>query len=352
MSSTATFDRRPFFVLGTLGLALSLVLELFHVRAYLTPTASAFCALGEQLDCTSVALSRFSVILGVPVPLWGALGFIAILVATVRRSRWLLVLSGAAALVSLALLVVEVVAIGALCLLCEAVHLVSFLLFWLAWRRRDGLSSSFSNRDDVVLVFAPPAGLFIALLFFVPRYYGIFGWKGDLPFSHGKTEDGFPWIGAASPALVVQEFTDYSCPHCRVASARTLKHLADHPRSLRVVRRQYPRGRCHAGRETICLAVRIAYCAEEQGKFWQADRWLFEHEAESVRNTPANIAKDVGLDAEKLRACIGRKDIYDRAVAEAEAALRKRFPGTPYYIVGQRRMPESELAKLVRDLDR
>ena len=97
-------NRTPIVVLAALGLALSLALELLHVRAYLQPSASSFCAVGERLDCTSVALSRYSVLLGVPVPLWGALGFVAILVAAVRRSRWLLPLTGAAAVASLVLL--------------------------------------------------------------------------------------------------------------------------------------------------------------------------------------------------------------------------------------------------------
>jgi uncharacterized membrane protein len=345
-----SIDRRPFLWLAGLGLALSLALEVLHVRAYLLPTASSFCAIGARLDCASVALSRFSVVLGVPVPLWGALGFVAILIAAIRRSLFLLVLTALGALASLALLIVEVALIGALCLLCEAVHAVCFALFALAWRKRASFSSSFGNRDDLVTIFAPVLGILVALVLFVPRYLGIFGWKGDMPFAHGKTPEGYPWLGAESPTLVVHEFTDYACPHCRVASARTLKRLADHPKSLRVVRRQYPRGRCHVGRETICVAVRAAYCAEEQGKFWQTDRWLFEHPDESARRDLPIVAAEVGLDLEKLRACMERTDIYERAVADAELAVRKRFPGTPYYLVGERRIPEEELAKLIAAL--
>ena len=349
MSGAANRDRRPFFALGALGLALSLVLEVFHARAYLVPTASAFCALGERLDCTSVALSRFSEILGVPVPLWGALGFVAILVAAYRRSRWLLVLTGVAALASLALLAVEVVVIGALCLLCEAVHLVSFVLFWLAWRKRAGFTSSFGNRDDLSLVFGPALGLFVALSLFVPKYFVVFGWKGDLPFPQGKTADGSAWIGAEKPVVVLEEFTDYQCPHCRVASSRTLRRLAAHPSSLRLVRRQHPRVRCRAGVNDLCLPLRVAYCADEQGKFWQADRWLFEHAWEGLVDL-RSVASDVRLDHEKLAACVVRADIYERAVHDAEQARKKRFPGTPYYVVGTQRAPEQGLAKLLEGL--
>jgi protein-disulfide isomerase len=115
------------------------------------------------------------------------------------------------------------------------------------------------------------------------------------------------------------------------------------------VRRQYPRVHCRVGWNNLCVPVRIAYCADEQDKFWQADRWLFEHGDE--RNLdPSRAAADIGLDAEKLRACLGRSDIYERASAEAELAIRKRFPGTPYYVVGDHRASEEGLGKLLEGL--
>jgi len=246
--------------------------------------------------------------------------------------------------------VIELAAIGALCLLCEAVHLVCFALFGLAWRERTRLSPSYRNREDALLVFAPPLGLFVALALFVPHYWIVFGWKGDVPFAQGKTAEGYPWIGAENPTLVVEEFTDYHCPHCRIASARSLKRLDQHKKTLRLVRRQFPRVRCRAGRDNLCQAVRIAYCGQEQGRFWQTDRWLFEHAPKQASLELGQAAADIGLDPEKLRACVTRNDTYERAVVDSELAKKKRFPGTPYYVVGDRRAPEDGLAKLLEAL--
>jgi uncharacterized membrane protein len=335
--------------LAALGLVLSLLLERLHVRAYLTPSAESFCAIGEQFDCTTVALSRWSVIGGVPVPLWGAVGFFAIGVAAFRRSAWFLPLTAAAALVSALLLVVELFSIGALCLLCEGVHVVCFALFGLAWQMRGTRSSPLSQRDDLVYVFGLPVGVVVALFLFLPPYWGAFGWKGDVPFAHGKTEEGYPWIGAADPKLTLHEFTDYGCPHCKAASARTLRRLAERS-DLRVVRRQHPRVHCHAGKPNSCLPLRIAYCADEQGRFWHADRWLFEHASQRVRIEPGRAAEEIGLDARKLASCVARSDIYERAVADSAVAMKRRLPGTPYYMVGDRRAPESGLAKLLEQL--
>jgi uncharacterized membrane protein len=339
--------RTPVVVFAALGLALSLALEVLHVRAYLAPAAKAFCAVGERLDCTSVALSRYSVLLGVPVPLWGALGFLAVLVAAIRRSRWLLPLTGAAAVASLGLLAVEIAVIGAVCLLCEGVHLASFVLFGLVWRKRAELSGRFRERDDVAAIVGLPAALFVGFVAFVPSYWSVFGWKGDVPFAHGTTPEGYPWIGAENPTITLHEFTDYRCVHCKAASARTLRRLSEHSRSLRVVRRQFPRMRCPKRPNFGCVLIRMAYCAGEQGKFWQADRWLFEHGTSAVHADPAALARDVGLDARALENCLDRPELALRAAAEAQEGLDRGFSGTPTFVTNGTVVTEAELDRLL-----
>src|SRR5438034_9587370 len=136
---TAMSRRLP-ALLAAVGLLSSVALEVVHVRAYLDPSASSFCSAGARFDCATVALSRLSVVGGVPVPVWGILGFSAMLIAALRRSGWLLPLSAIAAVASVILLGAELVAIHSVCLLCEAVHVVSFALFYVAFRDRAGLS--------------------------------------------------------------------------------------------------------------------------------------------------------------------------------------------------------------------
>jgi len=339
----------PSLTVALIGVALSIALEVIHYRAYAAPSASSFCAVGETLDCTSVALSHWSLFLGIPLPLWGLAGFLAILIAAWQRSRWLLWLSAVATLASLALLVIEVVAIGAICLFCEGIHLAALLSLILAWRVRSKLEP-LADRDDVLLVLGPALGLLIALALFLKPYWGAFTWRGDVPFTQGKTEEGFPWIGAAEPKLTIHEFTDYSCPHCKVVSSRTLRILAEHPDELRIVRRQYPRMQCPTGSSAHCQLPRVAYCAEEQGKFWQADRWLFEHATGRHEVDLAKAASGIGLDEKRLRACVERPDIYEKADEAARFARKKRIVGTPYYIVGDKVMPPERVAQLLNEL--
>jgi uncharacterized membrane protein len=298
---------------------------------------ASFCSLGGKLDCTAVALSRFSVFFGVPVPLLGVLGFLAIGVAGWTGSAWLVPLTFAAALGSLVLLGIELVQIQTLCLLCEAVHGVCIALAVLAWQKRRELGT-LGDRESAVLVLAPPLGLWLALVLFLPPYYRAVIWQGELPFADGVLPDGAPWIGARDPKLTLEEYTDYRCPHCRAATAWTLRRLAARPSDIRLVRRQFPLSRCAATQPGSCERVRLAYCAGEAGRFWQMDRWLFAH-TDAAKLDRGEAAKDVGVDAARLASCLERPDIYARAERETDLAYRQRFGGTPTYVVNGKRIP-------------
>jgi uncharacterized membrane protein/predicted DsbA family dithiol-disulfide isomerase len=350
MASPLKPSRLPAVFAAAVGLTLSLVLEVVHYRAYTAPSASSFCSVGEVLDCTSVALSRYSVLLGLPVPLWGVAGFGAALLAAWFRSRWLLPLAFLTSLASVGLLALEVFAIGAVCLLCEGAHVASFVLSFFAWRSRGTATGRYLAADGLLSIFAPPAGLALGLYLFLPTYWGAFSWKGELPFPQGVTADGYPWIGAEQPTLEVHEVTDYSCPHCKVASNRVLRELAAHPRQLRVVRRQYTRMTCPPGLTTSCQLARVAYCAQAQGRFWQADRWLFEHATARHSVDLGVAARDIGLDENALRSCVVSDATYARADADAKDARKKRIVGTPHYIVGGKALSAAQLSRRLDEL--
>ncbi len=327
----APFARTAATALAMLGLVISGVLQVMHVRTYLVPTASSFCSVGETLDCNAVALSRFSVLLGVPLPVWGALGFYALSLVAWRGVKLLLPMSALAALASLALLAEELLHVGAICMFCEAIHLVAIALFVLVWRQRDRLRPS--SRSDYYAGVALPAALWLGVRLFAPAYWTSVLWTRDLPFPAGVDEEGFPWIGATEPTLVLHEYTDYSCPHCMIAASRSRRLLASHPDELRIVRHQQPRLRCTDGAMSGCQALRVALCAGDHGKFWQADSWLFAHASGQRDVDVAAVAHDLELDAATLRSCVDDVATQRRAAALAEEARSKKVRGTPGYII-------------------
>ncbi len=340
-------DRRLPALLAAVGLLFSVLLEALHVQTYLWPSDSSFCSLGESLDCVSVASSPTSIFLGLPWAIWGVVGFAALLVAALRRSIWTLPLSLVSAVVSIALLVVELRVVGSICLLCEVVHVVAVALASISVVQRKSFVVDWKQIRTLWLVFALPLSLLGSAFLFVPSYWGAFSWKSEPPFATGRTAEGYHWIGAAQPTLTINEFTDYECGHCSVGSARSLGWLLDHP-GLRIVRRQHPRVRCSAGK-TSCLAVRLAYCAEEQNRFWRADRWLFAHGPARQTVNPEDMARDLELDEPKLLACIARPDVVERAQADETAARKLRLVDTPAYLVAAERVRASKIKDLVKE---
>jgi uncharacterized membrane protein len=334
-------------VLAGLGGALSLLLVYTHYRAYTAPGASDYCVLGERIDCARVALSRHAVWLQLPVALWGALGFLAIGCAAWQRSRWALLLAGGAAASSLVLLGLSVFVIGAVCPLCVLVHLCSFGALALAVRSRHDEAAPLTRLEPSLLSLAPALGVLLASWLFLPRYWGAFDFRAEVPFAHGATASGDAWIGAEEPKLIVEEFVDYACPHCQAASTDSLRRLARHPSELRLVRRYFPLLPCAPESAGRCMPLRIAFCAGEQHKFWQADRWLFQQATLSVAPEPAQVARDLSLDLAQMLGCVERADVYERAIDASKRAQKQRIPGTPYYVVDGKKLSHPEAVELI-----
>jgi uncharacterized membrane protein len=341
----APYPRGLATTLALLGLVVSGVLQVLHVRTYLLPDAASVCSVGETFDCNAVTLSRFSVVLGVPLPAWGALGFYAMAVLAWRGSALLLPFAGFAAAASIALLLEELLHVGAVCMFCEGVHAIAVALFAVAWWARKRARPP--TRADWASGVAVPAVLWLGVRMFAPVYWSSVMWTRSLPLAHGLDEAGDPWIGAESPVVTVHEYTDYSCPHCRVATSRMLRKVSAHSAELRVVRHQQPRLRCVEDAMSGCQMVRVALCGGDQGKFWETDSWLFAHGSGERSVDVDAAAADIGLDAAALHACVDDVETQRRAGALAKAARALGIKGTPGYIVDGEVVAVEEIDALI-----
>ncbi len=330
---------RPALVPALVGLAFSAVLAVVHVRTYLRPSADSFCSVDASFDCVAVALSRFSILAGIPLPLWGLFGFLAIASAAWRRSPLLLPLTAFATVASVLLLLEEILAIGSVCLLCEAVHVASVWALVAAIRHRKAFVRPVSRGDlwnEVTL----PILLLVGARLFVPPYWAGVMWLSGPPVSTGVDEEGLHWIGAESPTLVVHEWVDYACPHCAIGTSRMKRKVVEHPDTLRLVRRHRPRTKCVSRVPRSCIFVRASLCAGKQGKFWEMDSWLFAHAVGNVWTDVMPAAESIGMNAEAFAACLDDETTWSEADALARVAREQKILDTPAYdIDGQRLDP-------------
>lgn len=338
--------------LAIVGALVCAYLEVLHVQTYLGLGGTGYCEAGERISCSNVALSGASVVFGVPLPIVGLAGFIAIAIAASRRSKLLLPLALVAVLASIGLLIYEIVEVGAICMWCEVVHVICFGLLALAWLQRGNASDKLDSRSAAI-VLGPPALIVLATALFAPAYWMAANWRSGARVPNGFDENGRPWIGSEDPDLVLHEYVDYACPHCRTSSVRMKMRLAQDS-GMRIVRHHQPRMRCTSANKPgtptqRCFHARVAICAGDQGLFWEMDDWLFQHYATPSKLDLEQAASDVGLDLEALHACLESPQTYERAQADADEARERGIRGTPGYVVDGERLEPDQLQQLFDD---
>lgn len=332
--------------LALAGVVLSVVLARLHGQAH--AGISSFCSISDVVNCDKVATSRFSVLLGLPVAVWGALGYglAAALAASGLASRrpgagWpsgLLFLIGAAATaVSVALALVSEFLVGAWCLLCMGSWATSAALLVAAWRACRGPGVAEAIRADLAVLRASPLRTAAAAVLLVagaallaavyPRY-----WQ-RAPARALATAAG----PGAGPGVVV-EYSDYECPMCARAHEETRALLAGRP-DVKFLRRQFPLDpTCNPAvkrqmHPTACALARAGICAEAQGRLAEMDDALFRNQQERL---PVSVlAERLGLDLPRFRACLSSPETDQRLAADIGAALRDGVRATPTYVVGR-----------------
>ncbi len=61
------------------GIVVSGYLSVSHYRVYTDIDYSSFCAISKAINCDTVSQSPYSIFLGIPVPIWGVIGYIFLL---------------------------------------------------------------------------------------------------------------------------------------------------------------------------------------------------------------------------------------------------------------------------------
>lgn len=347
-------------LLALAGLAVSLVLVRLHSQAH--DGIASFCAISETVNCDKVAMSPFSVVLGLPVAVWGALGYAlaAVLAAwglTARRlhARWpagLLLLFGAAAVAaSVALALISELLIGAWCILCMVSWAISLATLVTASIACRGAGPLGAVRADLRALAARPrrtsaalvvglAGL-LALASLYPPYWE----RARAAVNPSRPPAAGPGVTApplvptgplVDPAVGAVVYSDYECPYCLVAHGELKAVLARRP-DIKVVKRHFPLDQsCNPVikrpmHQRACEYARAAICAEGQGHFDAMDDALFQNQR--GKRPVEELARGLGLDLPRFLACLGAPETAQRLQADIAAAMQDGVKATPTYVV-------------------
>jgi protein-disulfide isomerase/uncharacterized membrane protein len=357
--------RIAFLVVTTVGICLSADLVRLHVKVHTDPAYHSYCAINEWANCETVATSDYAVFLGLPVAVWGLLAYLAMAALAIwglyRPNSpvcWpfgiLLWANTFSSAVSIYLFLICQFVIESLCVVCIGTYLVNLALFAISLVevRRLGFNPfnalkaevrSFAERRLVLTVFCSTGVAAVLVLWVaVPEYWQLSEHKGPGGLAVGTTAEGHPWIGAREPDLIIGEFSDYQCPFCEKGHDRMRKLVQDTPDRVRLVHWNYPLDHsCNRQLDRpfhphACRYAAMAVCALKQGRFWEANDYLFSRGRRKKAVTAAELASAIKIKADRLAECVKSEETAHHIQQDLEAGRSLNLRGTPTYVIGDR----------------
>lgn len=165
--------------------------------------------------------------------------------------------------------------------------------------------------------------------------------------------DEGPAIGDKQAPVTIIEFSDFQCPFCKQSFPIIKQVLQNYANRVRLIYKHLPLEEIHP---QAMSAARAAFCAGEQGKFWQYHNALF-NSADLSPETYKKLAAQIGLDVDKFKTCSEARESLIAVSKNVEEAKKLNINGTPSFLINGRlisgvgsletfsRIIEQELAK-------
>lgn len=169
---------------------------------------------------------------------------------------------------------------------------------------------------------------------------------GSKPFAENRrlleAQANGPARGAAGKSLLLVEFADYQCPHCKDAQATVDKLVQDFP-NARYVYQQFPLEQIHT---EAFKAAAYGVCAAQAGgseAFFKFSAAAYEAQASLTPEGSNQALKDAvtkaGLDPEKVAACSASAATKAAVDASVKLGQELNVTATPTLFVNGRGLP-------------
>lgn len=364
-------NREPFyyFLIGWMliiaGFLDALYLAVSHYRVYTDITYSSFCAISKSINCDTVSQSSFSILFGMPVPIWGVFGYLFLILIfpfvihkeNTDKRLWAVFFITVTfySIYSLILAFISTFFIHSYCLMCIVSYAVNFVLVFYAYKIIKGLREGGilkSLHKDWVYLRSKTSRLFFMIKLFLaivivvwvisPKYW-LFELRETISaLPSGITEDGSHWIGAENPEITIIEYTDYLCFQCRKMHYYLRELVAEYPDKIRLVHRHFPldtefnfsiKDNLHAGAGKMAM---LAIYAGLKDKFWEMNDLLFQIDHSKGSIDLNEIAVKIDLKPEELAWALEQKEIRLHLKRDIALAVKAGVTGTPSYIINDK----------------
>jgi uncharacterized membrane protein/protein-disulfide isomerase len=374
MSSSAS--RWLVLLFAVVGLAAAATSTYVHYQLLTVPNFTSFCDVNSTVSCTQAYLSAYGELGGVPVAIFGALYFAAVL--ALAALVWRPAATGASyapayifALSVPALAFVAYLAfaaffiLNAFCILCAITYVAVIGITIVSWRASTvpfGTVPAHASRDAAAAI-RNPLALAVAALLVVATVVAAKVFPASGAPAAAVAVEALPVVADADRArlaewwavqpkidipvdgggarVVVVKFNDYQCPLCGVTYTAYKPVFDKYPGTVKLVTKHYPLepecnpGAPGGGHVAACEAAAAVVMAHAKGTAQKMEEWLFSHQGppiltpKQVRDAARDVAGITDFDAQ-----------YPAALKEirADAALGERLKvsSTPTFYVNGR----------------
>lgn len=148
-------------------------------------------------------------------------------------------------------------------------------------------------------------------------------------------------LGSSAAKIEITEFADYQCPACQsfeILQFDVVKRDLIDAGKIRWRYRDFPLDPIHPNAR---LAAHAAACGDDQGKFWELHRAIYENQSAWFPSRSAtgffrDYAKTVGLDQAKFDECMRSGKFAGRIQASLNEGNALGVSSTPSFVIGGR----------------
>lgn len=176
------------------------------------------------------------------------------------------------------------------------------------------------------------------------------------PFASNRARihlDGNPSKGPGNARVVVVEFSDFECPHCRLLY-QALKELEVRYPQVRFVFKDFPLTEIHPWAMTAAIAARCAYQQNPEA-FWKLHDAIFDKQdlisAENAWDKMLDFARDAGLQLDRFRGCMASPEAKQAVEANASDARALQVASTPTLFVNGRPLVGADKEVIAQSID-
>jgi protein-disulfide isomerase len=155
-----------------------------------------------------------------------------------------------------------------------------------------------------------------------------------------------PLKGKADAKVVLVEFADFGCPHCRQAASVMDEVTKKYGDKIAFYYMQFPL------REQTAVLSLAALAAHQQGKFWPMHDMLFKNQSSITMDKVNGFAKELGMNSDKFAKDMFSDELKAEVQRQRAAGEKAEIGGTPaLFVNGKQFLGEKTLETVSKAID-